>query len=95
MYFKTSLASMGDCINDTFTITGADPVSMKNMPTNLCGILTGQHLYVSVKTVSSVKVTVNLASIGSQKYNILIRQYDSSQTDYLAPRGCIQYFRKI
>ena len=36
---------------------------------------------------------MNLTSTGSQKYNILIRQYDSSQTDYLAPRGCLQYFR--
>ena len=78
MYFKTSLPSMGDCTNDTFTITGADSISMKNMPTNLCGILTGQHLYVSVKTVSSVKITMNFTSTGSQKYNILIRQYDSS-----------------
>ena len=69
---------MGDCTNDTFTITGADSIPMKNMPTNLCGILTGQHLYVSVKTVSSVKITMNLTSTGSQKYNILIRQYDSS-----------------
>ena len=93
MYFKTSLPSMGDCTNDTFTITGADSISMKNMPINLCGILTGQHLYVSVKTVSSVKITMNLTSTGSQKYNILIRQYDSSQTDYLVPRGCLQYFR--
>merc|ERR1719499_832462 len=92
-YFETSLPSMGDCTNDTFTITGADPVSMKNVPTNLCGILTGQHLYVSVKTVSQVKVQLNLASIGSQKFKILIRQFDSSQTEYLAPRGCLQYFR--
>ena len=36
---------------------------------------------------------MNLASIGSQKYNILIHQYDSSQTDYLVHRGCLQYFR--
>merc|ERR1711881_823885 len=55
---------------------------------------TGQHLYVSIKTVSEVKVTLNLASIGSQKFQILVRQFDSSQTDYLAPRGCLQYYRE-
>jgi len=93
IYFETSLPSMGDCTNDTFTITGADPVSMKTLPSNLCGILTGQHLYVSIKTVTSVKVQLNLASMGSQKFQILVSQFDSSQTDYLAPRGCLQYFR--
>lgn len=84
---------MGDCTNDTFVITGADPVSMKNLPTNLCGVLTGQHLYVSIKSVEEVKIGLNIASIGSQRFQILVRQFDSTQLDYLAPRGCLQYFR--
>merc|ERR1711879_403544 len=74
---------MGSCDNDTITITGADAVTMKNMPSNLCGVLSGSHVYISVKTVESVKLTVNLT-----------RQYDSSQTEYLAPRGCLQYYRQ-
>lgn len=93
IYFEISAPMMGDCTNDTFTITGADPVSMKNIPTNLCGILTGQHIYVSIKSVEEVKVMLNLATIGSQKFQILVRQFDSTQLDYLAPRGCLQYYR--
>jgi len=93
IYFETSAPAMGDCTNDTLMITGADPVSMKVLPTNLCGVLTGQHIYVSIKEVDSVKIMLNLASIGSQKWQILIRQFDSTQTEYLAPRGCLQYFR--
>lgn len=93
IYFETSAPMMGDCTNDTFVITGADPVSMKNLPTNLCGVLTGQHLYVSIKSVEEVKIGLNIASIGSQRFQILVRQFDSTQLDYLAPRGCLQYFR--
>jgi len=90
---ELSAPMMGDCTNDTLTITGADAVTTKNLPTNLCGVLTGQHIYLSVKTSSSVQLTIKLASIGTQKWKILLRQFDSSQTDYLAPRGCLQYYR--
>merc|ERR1712038_1927648 len=93
IYFETSAPAMGDCTNDTLMITGADPVSMKVIPTNLCGVLTGQHIYVSIKQVDSVKIMINLASMGSRKWQIQIRQFDSTQTEYLAPRGCLQYFR--
>ena len=84
---------MGDCTNDTLTITGADAVTNKNLPTNLCGNLAGQHIYLSVKTSTSVQLAIKLASIGAQKWKILVRQFDSTQTDYLAPRGCLQYYR--
>jgi len=94
LYFETSEPSMGDCTNDTITITGADPVTMKTLPSNLCGILTGSHLYVSVKTVDSIKLTINVATVAAQKWQILISHFDSSQVDYLAPRGCLQYYRQ-
>jgi hypothetical protein len=92
--FEISLPSMGDCTNDTLVITGADSGSLKILPTNLCGILTGQHLYVSFKQADELKITVNLATMGDQKWEILVSQYDSTQLDYLAPRGCLQYFRQ-
>jgi len=85
---------MGSCDNDTITITGADPVTMKNMPTNLCGVLSGSHVYVSVKAVDSVTLTIKVTSMSTQKWNILVRQFDSTQTEYLAPRGCLQYYRQ-
>jgi len=91
--FEISAPMMGSCDNDTLMITGADVVTTRNLPTNLCGVLTGQHIYLSVKDSSSVQITIKLASIGTQKWKILLRQFDSSQTDYLAPRGCLQYYR--
>jgi len=94
IYFDISTPDMGDCTNDTLTITGADPVSMKVIPTNLCGLLTGQHIYVSIKDVEEITVTITLTTISTQSFNILVRQFDSSQTDYLAPRGCLQYYRQ-
>ena len=91
---EVSNPMMGSCDNDTITITGADAVTMKNMPSNLCGVLSGSHVYISVKDVTSVKLTVKLTSLSTQKWSILVRQYDSSQTEYLAPRGCLQYYRQ-
>jgi len=94
--FEISLPSSGDCTNDTITITGADAVTEKILPTNLCGVLTNQHFYVSVKDLgtANLTVTINLASPGDQTWNVLVRQFASSQTEYLAPRGCLQYFRE-
>jgi len=92
--FEISAPMMGDCTNDTLTITGADSVTHKNLPTNLCGILTGHHIYLSVKNVDYVALTLKIASIGTQKWKMHVKQYDSSQTEYLAPRGCLQYFRQ-
>jgi len=92
--FEISDPAMGDCNNDTLMITGADAVTMKNLPTNLCGTLTGQHIYLSVKDMSSVTVTIALTSIATQNWKVLVRQFDSTQTDYLAPRGCLQFFRE-
>lgn len=91
---EVSNPMMGSCDNDTIMITGADAVTMKTMPMNLCGVLSGSHIYVSVKDVSEVKLTITLTSVATQKWNILVRQFDSSQTDYLAPRGCLQYYRQ-
>jgi len=91
---ELSAPMMGDCTNDTLTITGADSVTHKNLPTNLCGILTGHHIYLSVKDVDSFQLAIKLASMGIQKWTIKISQFASYQTDLLAPRGCLQYFRE-
>merc|ERR1712113_1069743 len=39
----------GACTNKSMTIMGADAVTNKILPDKLCGVLTGQHLYLSVK----------------------------------------------
>ena len=40
---------MGECQNDTMMVTGMDAVSVKVVPSTLCGTLTGQHMILSVK----------------------------------------------
>lgn len=90
--FKTAELSGpmdGDCKNDTITITGADPVSTRNIPT-LCGILSGQHIYVNVKTVDTFVFTISLSSLGLQKWDISVTAIESN-SEILAPRGCLQY----
>jgi len=94
--FEIDAPEMGSCANSTLSITGVDMVTTKTLPTNLCGVLTGQHLYLSVKdlaTDGSVTLSITLNALGTQKWNILVTQYESSQTEYLAPRGCLQYYR--
>ena len=81
---------MGNCENDTIKITGADIVTMKTLPSNLCGMLSGQHIYLSVKDVSSVQITIELKTISTQKWSLKFIQLDS-RVDYLAPLGCLQY----
>jgi hypothetical protein len=89
----TDAPSAGNCANGTLTITGVDTVTSKVLPTNLCGTLTGQHLYLSVANATSITLSIGLTSVASQQWRILVRQFESTQTSYLAPRGCLQYFR--
>jgi hypothetical protein len=85
----------GNCANGTMTITGVDTVTSKVLPSNLCGTLTGQHMYLSVANATTIKISIALSSVGSQNWRILVRQYENTQTSYLAPRGCLQYFRSV
>ena len=85
---------MGVCTNESLKITGVDAVTEKVLPMNLCGVLTGQHVYISMKTAEKMTITITVTGDREQKWNLLVRQFESTQTDYLAPRGCLQYFRE-
>jgi len=91
--------TMGDCkdngtASDYLTITGMDAVTAKTLPDNLCGMLTGQHIYLSVKDGSGITITINIGTGGTQSWKILVSQYESTETTKLAPRGCLQWFRE-
>merc|ERR1719285_1324798 len=43
----------GACTNESMTIMGADAVTHKILPDMLCGVLTGQHVYLSVKELGT------------------------------------------
>jgi len=77
-------------------IVGADAVTNKILPSSLCGVLTGQHLYLSVKDLGTgfITIEITLSSQGSQEWEMLITQIESDATDDLAPRGCLQYFKE-
>jgi len=91
--------TMGDCkdngtASDYLTITGIDAVTAKTLPDNICGMLTGQHVYLSVKDGSGITITLNIGTGNTQSWKVLVSQYESTETDKLAPRGCLQWFRE-
>merc|ERR1712083_47409 len=92
--FNIAPPEMGTCSNESLTITGADAVTMKVLPSNLCGVLTGQHVYLSVKDSEMVTITIKVTSDSTQEWELLVRQFEADQTEYLAPRGCLQYFKE-
>jgi len=83
--------AMGDCTNDTLTISNVDAVSSSVIPMNLCGTLSGQEIYVNVNdTTTDPKLTFNIASTNS-KYRLKITQIPCTDTAALAPPGCLTY----
>jgi len=87
---------VGACTNESMTITGADAVTNKILPDKLCGVLTGQHLYLSVKDLGTdfLTIEITLSSNGTQEWEMLITQIEGDATADLAPRGCLQYFKE-
>jgi len=90
--YVTDQPQAGNCANGTLSISGVDTITSKVLPTNLCGTLTGQHMYLSVANATTITLSIALTSKGSQNWRILVRQYESTQTSVLAPRGCLQYY---
>jgi len=87
---------VGACTNESMTIMGADAVTNKILPDKLCGVLTGQHLYLSVKDLGTdfVTIEITLSSNSTQQWEILVTQIEGDATADLAPRGCLQYFKE-
>ncbi|XP_064550423.1 uncharacterized protein LOC135436670 [Drosophila montana] len=86
--FELSRPTNGDCIDDQFIISGHN--ANFHIPI-LCGINTGQHIYVHVGDSNESKVYLSVfvrVSSGSRSFNIMIRQIE----DELAPDNCLQYF---
>jgi len=81
----------GDCTNDTLMFSGFDDVSERVVPMTLCGDLSGQEMYVSVKDVTDpAKMVFNIIQTGA-RWRIKIDQIPCTETDNLAPRGCLTY----
>jgi len=82
---------MGDCTNDTMSISNVDGPSQSTVPPALCGTLTGQTMHVIVKAQTDpAKIVFNVAQMGTSKYKIRVEQLNCS-SDMLAPAGCLTY----
>jgi len=86
----------GGCTNESMTIMGADAVTNKILPDKLCGVLTGQHVYLSVKDLGTdfLTIEITLSMNGTQEWEMLVTQIEGDATADLAPRGCLQYFKE-
>ncbi|KAL7728449.1 hypothetical protein ACLKA6_005208 [Drosophila palustris] len=86
--FELSRPTNGDCLDDQFIISGHN--ANFHIPV-LCGINTGQHIYVHVGDSNESKVYLSVfvkVSSGARSFNIKISQVE----DDLAPDNCLQYF---
>ena len=83
----------GKC-SESITFYGVDPATERILPTNLCGSLSGQHIYLSVKYTDSIGYKIAYVSNVTRPRKMDIWHIDATQRDYLAPYGCLQYYRK-
>jgi len=78
----------GICNRDAITITGGS-----SYVPPICGINSGQHVYVDFDGTSSI--TVNIAASSSftfgRKWHIMVTQIDCNSA-LIAPAGCLQYY---
>jgi len=78
--------ALGDCITDTFTVTG----SARGSPV-ICGSNSGQHLFVDV---DGSCVNVNFvfgADTFTRSYDIKVLQFDK-RNEMGGPQGCLQFY---
>ncbi|KAI9559209.1 hypothetical protein GHT06_015998 [Daphnia sinensis] len=88
--FTTAPPVAGTCM-DTFQVGGA-----ATMAPTICGVNTGQHMYLNVPssgvTPSDVQLMFNFAGgAATRSWNIKIAMLPCG-ADYLAPPDCLQYF---
>eukprot|EP00093_Oithona_nana_P006559 06559.XXX_116884_118935_1 [CDS] Oithona nana genome sequencing. len=78
----------GECVDKlTFTVTSGQQIP------ELCGTLTGQHMYIEVGNDDSDKVDMNMQFTNSdttRKWDIKIAQLLCGAS-YVPPGGCLQY----
>lgn len=89
----TPLTTVGQCSSTILDITGGSTsAAITNNPPNLCGTLTGQHVYIDsgrTSTAATLKFTLNSAS--SNIWRIKVSQIECWNPTR-APEDCLQYF---
>jgi len=82
----------GACAGDTITV-GQTSTTIGNGFTNLCGTLTGQHIYVENDGANpAATLTIDTsATVLARTWKILVRTIECDSAAK-APGGCLQYF---
>jgi len=84
----------GTCSTDTLTIKEGIDLTSINYPPILCGLGTGQHMYLNAnpgKNVdASIDIVIGSGSTQARRWSIRVTQIDCG-TIYTAPPNCLQY----
>jgi len=82
----------GSCITDQITVTQTS-TAIGNGFTNLCGVLTGQHIYVENDEANpAATLNINTGAVAlARTWKILVRTIECDSPSK-APGGCLQYF---
>ncbi|CAH2047217.1 unnamed protein product, partial [Iphiclides podalirius] len=79
----------GTCEHDQFFVSGQN---INNVIPILCGINTGQHLYIEVGDIEEpIRLTIQTITAENRLFSIKVTQLTSSDIS-AAPTGCLQYF---
>jgi len=90
--FEGPTANAGSCDGDKITVTQTS-TTIGNGFTNLCGTLTGQHIYVENDGANPAAI-INVdtsATAFARTWKILVRTIECD-SPAKAPGGCLQYF---
>merc|ERR1712117_752229 len=85
----------GACEDTLSVVTPARNPAAGFVPGNLCGVLTGQHVYVDVNTAGgAMAATININNDNTafnRVWKILVQRIACDSPD-LPPAGCLQFF---
>jgi hypothetical protein len=91
--------TIGTCSSNTIhgdSVTFKSPTG--SSPPVVCGILTGQHMYLETGTMGNAgTATFDFGSVASSKtFKVKVTYFNCNSNDRLkAPPGCVQYFTGI
>ncbi|KAM7362316.1 uncharacterized protein ACRADG_013081 [Cochliomyia hominivorax] len=91
LMFELNRPTNGNCDDDQFIVSGQN---INFVVPVLCGINTGQHIYIHVGHSPDSKIYLSFFAkvpTGARSFNIKIRQLEEN----LAPQGCLQYYTEL
>ncbi|KAG4077894.1 hypothetical protein HA402_013828 [Bradysia odoriphaga] len=90
LFFELKAPKGGSCVDDQFIVAGH---SSNNLIPILCGVNSGQHVYVNVDSSLDRKLYLSVlaASPDARAFNIRISQIQGAFGQ--APQNCLQYYQ--